>query len=193
MLAKLTAALVAYGPLGILVLAFIDSSGIPVASGMDALVILVAAKTPSRALLAASMAVLGSLIGNVVLFLAARVGGRRFVRDVPQPGDKRRFRDWFERYGLLTIFIPCMLPIPLPMKVFVISAGVLGTPLWTFVLVVVLGRLIRYGGEAYLGVKLGEGSAQFLRAHTWHLVGGAVALFAVLYVLLMLAERRRQA
>jgi membrane protein YqaA with SNARE-associated domain len=70
MLAKLTAALVAYGPLGILVLAFIDSAGIPVASGMDALVILVAAKAPSRALLAASMGVLGSLIGNVVLFVA---------------------------------------------------------------------------------------------------------------------------
>ena len=125
MLAKLTAALVAFGPLGILVLAFIDSAGIPVASGMDALVILVAAKAPSRALLAASMGVLGSLIGNVVLFLGARTGARRFVKDVPQPGDKRRFREWFQRYGLLTIFIPCMLPIPLPLKVFVISAAAL--------------------------------------------------------------------
>jgi hypothetical protein len=38
---------------------------------------------------------------------------------------------------------------------------------------------------------LGEGSGRFLRAHTWHLVGGAVALFAVLYALLMLTERRR--
>ncbi|MGD0360261.1 MAG: VTT domain-containing protein [Bryobacteraceae bacterium] len=192
MLAKLTAALVAFGPLGILVLAFIDSAGIPVASGMDALVILVAAKTPSRALLAASMGVLGSLIGNLTLFLCARLGGRRFVKDVPQPGDKRRFREWFERYGLLTIFIPCMLPIPLPLKVFVISAAVLGTPLPTFVAVITLGRSIRYFGEAYLGVKLGEGSVPFLRSHTWHLVGGAVALFAVLYLLLMLAERWRK-
>jgi membrane protein YqaA with SNARE-associated domain len=191
MLAKLTAALVAYGPLGILVLAFIDSAGIPVASGMDALVILVAAKAPSRALLAASMGVLGSLIGNVVLFVAARTGARRFVKDA-QPGDKQRFRKWFERYGLLTIFIPCMLPIPLPLKVFVISAAAIGTPLRTFVLVILLGRAIRYGGEAYLGVVLGEGSGAYLRAHTWHLVAGAVALFAALYALLMLTERRRK-
>jgi membrane protein YqaA with SNARE-associated domain len=191
MLAKLTAALIAYGPLGILVLAFIDSAGIPVASGMDALVILVAAKAPSRAPLAASMGVLGSLIGNVVLFVAARTGARRFVKDA-QPGDKRRFRKWFERYGLLTIFIPCMLPIPLPLKVFVISAAAIGTPLRTFVLVVLVGRAIRYGGEAYLGVVLGEGSGPYLRAHTWHLVGGAVALFAALYALLMLTERRRK-
>jgi membrane protein YqaA with SNARE-associated domain len=192
MLAKLTAALVAFGPLGILVLAFIDSAGIPVASGMDALVILVAAKAPSRALLAASMGVLGSLIGNVALFMAARTGARRFIKDVPQPGDKRRFRDWFNRYGLLTVFIPCMLPIPLPLKVFVISAASFGTPLRTFVLVITLGRSIRYFGEAYLGVVLGEGSWPFLRAHTWHLLAGAVALFAVLYMLLMLTERRRK-
>lgn len=193
MLAKLTAALVAFGPAGILVLAFIDSAGIPVASGMDALVILVAAKSPGRAVLAASMGVLGSLIGNVVLFMAARTGARRFVKDVPQPGDKRRFREWFQRYGLLTIFIPCMLPIPLPLKVFVISAATFGTPLRTFILVITAGRFIRYFGEAYLGVQLGEGSAQFLRAHTWHLLGGAVLLFMLLYALLMLTERLRRA
>jgi membrane protein YqaA with SNARE-associated domain len=191
MLAKLTAALIAFGPAGILILAFIDSAGIPVASGMDALVILVAAKTPSRALLAASMGVLGSLIGNVTLFMAARTGARRFVKDVPQPGDKRRFREWFKRYGLLTIFIPCMLPIPLPLKVFVISAATFGTPLRTFVLVILLGRSIRYGSEALLGLQLGEGSAKFLRTHTWHMLAGAVALFAVLYGLLMVTERWR--
>src|ERR1039458_608438 len=192
MLAKLTAVLIAYGPAGILVVAFIDLAGIPVASGREALGILGAAKAPARAVLAASMGVLGSLIGNVVLFLGARAGARRFVKVVPLPGDKQRFREWFERYGLLTIFIPAMLPIPLPLKVFVISAAVVGTPLRTFVFVIVLGRSIRYGGEAYLGLKLGEGSAQFLRAHTSHLVGGAVALFAVLYALLMLTERRRR-
>jgi len=84
-----------------------------------------------------------------------------------------------------------MLPIPLPLKVFVISAATFGTPLRTFVFVIVLGRSIRYFGEAYLGVVLGEGSGPYLRAHTWHLVGGAVALFAVLYALLMWTERRR--
>jgi membrane protein YqaA with SNARE-associated domain len=192
MLAKLIAALIAYGPAGILVLAFIDSAGVPVASGIDALIILVAAKTPSRAVLAASMGVLGSLIGNVVLFMAARTGSRRFVKDVPQPGDKRRFREWFRRYGLLTIFIPSMLPIPLPLKVFVISAAAFGTPLRTFVAVILLGRAIRYGGEAYLGVMLGEGSGRYLKAHTWHLIVGAVALFAVLYGLMMWTEWRRK-
>jgi membrane protein YqaA with SNARE-associated domain len=190
MLARLTALLVSYGPLGILLLAFIDSAGIPVASGMDALVILVAVKAPSRAYFAASMGVLGSLIGNLVLFMAARTGARRFVRDVPHPGP-RRFHAWFERYGLLTIFIPAMMPIPLPLKIFVISAAVAHTPLRSFIAVIVLGRAIRYFGEAYLGVALGRDSLPFLRAHSWALIASAVALFAVLYVAVMLNERRK--
>jgi len=190
MLAKLTAALVAYGPLGMLLLAFIDSTGIPVATGMDALVILVAVKSPARAYFAASMGVLGSLIGNAALFMAARKGLSRFVK-APQHGSKQRFRDWFQRYGLLTIFIPALLPIPLPLKVFVISAAVLRTPLRSFLLVIALARSLRYFCDAYLGVKLGQESAHFLRAHTWHLIGGAVALFTALYLMLMLNERRR--
>jgi membrane protein YqaA with SNARE-associated domain len=191
MLARLTALLVSYGPLGILLLAFIDSAGIPVASGMDALVILVAVKSPSHAYFAASMGVLGSLIGNLVLFMAARKGARRFVRDVPHPGP-RRFRDWFDRYGLLTVFIPAAMPIPLPLKIFVVSAAVTRTPLRSFLATIVLGRAIRYFGEAYLGVALGRDSLPFLRAHTWPLIAGAVALFAVLYGAVMLNERRRR-
>jgi len=192
MLAKLTAALIAYGPLGILVLAFIDSAGIPLASGMDVLVIAVAAKAPSRAILAASMGVLGSTIGNVALFIAARTGARRFIKKAAEESKEPRFREWFRRYGLLTIFIPTMLPLPLPLKVFVISAALFHTPLRTFVLVIVLGRCIRYFGEAYMGVLLGEeGAGRFLRMYAWHLVAGAVVLFAILYLLMRWTERRR--
>jgi membrane protein YqaA with SNARE-associated domain len=190
MLAKLTALLVSYGPAGILLLAFIDSTGIPVASGMDALVILVAAKAPSRAYLAASMGVAGSLIGNLVLFMAARTGARSFIEEVPHPGP-RRFRDWFRRYGLLTVFIPALCPIPLPLKVFVISAGIFRTPVRSFAAVILTARALRYFGEAYLGVTLGKDSAGFLRAHIGWLIGGAVALLVILYALVRLNERRR--
>jgi uncharacterized membrane protein YdjX (TVP38/TMEM64 family) len=137
------------------------------------------------------MGVLGSLIGNLALFMAARTGVRWFVRDVPHPGP-RRFHEWFERYGLLTVFIPAAMPIPLPLKIFVISAAVARTPLRSFLAVIALGRVIRYFGEAYLGVSLGRDSLPFLRAHTWPLIGGAVALFVLLYAAVMLNERRRR-
>ena len=78
------------------------------------------------------------------------------------------------------------------MKVFVISAAVMRTPLRSFALVVLLGRTIRYFGEAWLGAALGEGSLPFLRAHTWAIAGGAVAVFAALYGLAALNDRRRR-
>ncbi len=188
---KLIDALVAYGPYGLLVLSFIDSAGIPIATGMDALLILIAVKAPDTALLAATMAVLGSLGGNALLYLAARKGGKRFLAQSQQPGKAHRFRLWFERYGLITIFIPALLPIPMPLKLFVASAGALGTKMRSFLAVVGLARILRFGGAAWLGVTVGESSAGFLKAHTWYFLLAAVVLFFALYVLVRLSDHWR--
>jgi membrane protein YqaA with SNARE-associated domain len=190
--AGLTDTLAAWGPWGVFLLGFIDSAGIPVSVGMDALVILMGAKAPQSAWFGAGMAVLGSLGGNVALFLAARHGGSRFVRDVPTPGKPQRFRGWFNRYGLATVFIPALVPIPLPLKVFVVSAGVLGTRVRSFVLVVLAARAIRYFGEAWLGVMLGRESVGYLKDHAWHLVGFSVLLFLAIWAVLRLNDHYRQ-
>jgi len=181
----------AWGPWGIFLLAFIDSAGIPVSVGMDVMVVLLGVKAPESVWFGASMAVVGSTAGNVVLFLAARRGGRRFRPATPETGEPARFRRWFNRYGMATVFIPALVPIPLPLKVFVISAGVLHRPISEFVAVVVVARVIRYFGEAYLGLKLGHQSPGFLRQHVWHLAGIAALLFALIYLLLWYTERRR--
>ena len=60
--------------------------------------------------------------------------------------------------------MPAVLPIPLPLKVFVISAGVLRTALARFIAVVVVARTIRYFGLAWLGISLGGGRAGFPEA-----------------------------
>ncbi len=55
---------------------------------------------------------------------------------VPAPDKPQKFRQWFQRYGLVTVFIPAVVPfIPLPLKVFVVSAGVLHTGLAQFLAV----------------------------------------------------------
>src|ERR1044071_918480 len=94
--------LVSYGPFGVLLLAFLDSAGIPVSAGMDALIILVAVQTPERAWLVALLATLGSVGGNIVLFSAARKG-RKWARkeeEVAGGGEPGRFERWFREYGL---------------------------------------------------------------------------------------------
>lgn len=191
MLSHLTQILVAWGPAGILLLSILDSSGIPVAAVFDALLIVIAVERPSVAWWCAGLAVIGSTVGNVILFHIAKKGGQRFLAKSAPEGRAVRFRAWFLRYGLLTVFVPALIPIPMPMKVFVITAGVLGTPLVQFLGVVVLGRTIRYFGEVWLGITLGHESAGYLKGHAWQFAAYAVGLFAVLYAIV--AWRNRNA
>jgi membrane protein YqaA with SNARE-associated domain len=185
-------ALIAFGPLGVFVMALLDSCGVPLPGAMDASLVYVSWHSPALAYWTALMAVLGSLVGNIGLFLAARHGVRRFVKE-PEPGKPQKFRQWFDRYGLITVFIPALLPIPLPMKPFVISAGVMRTRFMEFLGVVLLARLIRYFGEAYLGVRLGEDAQGFLMRNGWTLAAVALALAFVLFALVWLNDRRRAA
>ena len=189
----MTQALIALGPLGVLGLAFLDSTGIPVAAGVDALLIFLAVQSPNSAWLCAVLAIAGSTAGNFVLFTAARKGGQRFLEGSAKSERSKKFRDWFLRYGLVTVFVPALIPIPMPLKLFVVCAGALGTRQTTFLEVVLLARIVRYGGEAWLGVTLGHSSLGFLKAHAWHFALGAVLLFAALYLLVRLNDKARRA
>jgi uncharacterized membrane protein YdjX (TVP38/TMEM64 family) len=183
-------ALVAFGPLGILVLALLDSA-IPVAGVFDVLIAVFAAQRPSVGWWCALCAVIGSTAGNYALFQAARKGGRRYLEKATESPRGQKLRAWFERYGLITVFIPALLPIPMPLKLFVVSAGALGTGTRAFLMVVVLARTLRYFGIAWLGVNLGKDSVGFLKVHAWHFLAAAVVLFVTLYGAVRLSDRRR--
>jgi membrane protein YqaA with SNARE-associated domain len=192
LLRHLTDALIAWGPAGILLLSILDSSGVPVAGVFDALLILIAVERPGVAWLCATLAVAGSTAGNVLLFTTAHRGGRRFMNNAAPEGRGAKFREWFRRYGMITVFVPALMPIPMPLKLFVISAGVTGTSMTQFVTVVLIARTLRYFGAAWLGVTLGRESAGFLKVHAWSFVAGAAALFLALYGFAVLRDRRRR-
>jgi membrane protein YqaA with SNARE-associated domain len=191
-LAKLSAILLTYGPWGIFGLAILDSMGIPLPAGVDLLLLGIGVESvhaPSRAYLAAFMALTGSLIGNIILFQGARHGRRLMSRKDAEPG---KFQAWFRRYGLLTIFVPAVVPIvPLPLKVFVISAGAFHTHFRKFLVVIFAARVIRYFGLAYLALQLGADAKGFLTHNGWRLVGIALAVALALHWAMRWSERRR--
>jgi len=195
LLHKIATALIAYGPLGVFVLAMVDSMGVPLPAAIDTLVIFVAAESadrPMHAYFTAVMAITGSLAGNIFLFLMVRQGRRMFSRGEQASGRTQRFQDWFRRYGLLTVFIPAVTPVlPLPLKVFVISAGAFHTPFGRFLLVILIARVIRYFGLAYLGLQLGADAQGFLQRHGWTLTGIALLMAFGLFWLMRLSDRRR--
>ena len=130
---------------------------------------------------------------NVVAVLHRPQVRRTAAESEPTDGWRPRFREWFHRYGLVTLFIPALIPIPMPMKFFVICSGCLGIPLSHFLLTVLLARILRYSGEAYLGVQMGEHSKLFIDQHRWDFAMFAVLLAIALYLLVRLSERLRSA
>jgi membrane protein YqaA with SNARE-associated domain len=113
--------------------------------------------------------------------------------DAPTTSKGQRFEQWFQRYGLLSVFVPAVTPVvPLPLKVFVISAGALRSPFSRFLAVILLARIIRYFGEAWLGIQLGADARGFLIHNGWTIAGVALAATFVLFFLMRLTDRRRQ-
>ena len=67
------------------------------------------------------------------------------------------------------------------------------TPFSQFFAVVLAARMLRYFGEAYLGVRMGQDAQGFLLRNGWTLTGAALALGFVLFGLIWLNDRRRAA
>ncbi len=86
-----------------------------------------------------------------------------------------------ENHAFLTVFIPAILPPPLPFKVFVLAEGVFQVPLRTFVLALLLGRGLRYFAEGILVVRYGEGVLRFLMGHGGLSVVSVVITLVALY------------
>jgi membrane protein YqaA with SNARE-associated domain len=183
--------LLSWGPWGILLLAVLDSAGIPVIEGVDFLVVMISARHPHTGYLSALLAIAGSVIGSLVLFYLGRKGGEVYLNEKTQSAWAKRFRHWFHHYGGLTVFIPALVPIPLPLKVFVISAGALGMKRRHFVAIMLAARIPRYLGLAYLGTQLGARPVEYLKQHVWGLVGFSVVVFLVLLAAVKIKDRIR--
>jgi membrane protein YqaA with SNARE-associated domain len=152
--------------------------------GVDALLIAVATVEPRQAYLAAVCAIAGSLVGSYVLFTLARKGGHVMLAKHTSHGTGLKLRNWFERYGLLTVFIPALSPVPMPMKIPVFCAGALEVRARSFLAVVALARIIRYFVLAYLGQRYGHYTVPFLKSH-WPVVLVGVLLLCGCAVILL--------
>lgn len=189
---RFIATLQAWGPLGVFLIAIIDSAGIPIPGGVDGLVVLFAVQIPGAAYTTAAIAVVGSIIGSLILFYLARRGGEAYFERHSRTARGARMRRWFLEYGLLTVFVPAMVPIPMPLKLAIIAAGAFEVHPIAFTVVLTAARIPRYFFLAWLGKRLGNQTVPYLTHHLWQLLAFAVGLFAVLYVVIKIVDRRKR-
>jgi membrane protein YqaA with SNARE-associated domain len=156
------------GPLGVFLVAFLDSSFISIPEINDIIVITSAARHPETAWLYVLMATAGSVAGCAALWLLGRRGGEAFL--VKRFGVDRveRTRVAFRRWDVLALALPAILPPPMPFKVFVLSAGVFGFPFRRFAVTLFVARGIRYTIWALAGAIYGDEALEALRhTDTW--------------------------
>jgi membrane protein DedA with SNARE-associated domain len=177
--------IVSWGPLGVFILSALDSAGIPLPSMVDALIVAVVLHSPGLGVLTLIGAIVGSLAGNVVLYTIARKGGQAYLDRLTRGKRGQRFRRWFDEYGLITVFVPAVSVIPMPLKAFVACSAVLGVPMMRFLGVIAIARLVRYGLVTWLALSFNFSSFDEIKAFAgqnavWFVLG-ALALGAAFY------------
>jgi membrane protein YqaA with SNARE-associated domain len=186
--------LVAWGPFGIFAAALIESAGVPNPGGTDAFILLVTIARPDSAVLCAVLAILGSLIGSAIFHAIVSKGGEKLLAQQTATPRGAKLRSWFARYGLASVFVCALVPIPvMPLKVMALCACGLGVSRTRYLAVIAAARIPRYAAMAYLGSQLGENSNAWLKSHLWQMGGVALALFVGLFALLKFSEKRQAA
>lgn len=180
------------GP-GLLIIAFFDSSFLSFPEVNDLLIIANSYHNPERMLYYATMTVIGSVLGCAALYYVGRRGGSSLLHSKFKKEKIDRVRCWYDRYGVLAVIIPSILPPPTPFKIFVLAAGVFDIKVGKFIGAVLIGRSFRYYLEGYLAVRLGENAGDWMKANypviAIILAAGVLAVFTA-YVLI---RRKKEA
>lgn len=166
------------GP-GLALLAFADSSFISLPEVADILLVVQVVKDPSYWWYYGLLVTAGSVAGCFVLYELARRGGEAFLKKgFSQSTIDKSFR-WFQRVGVLAIILPSIMPPPVPLKIFLLLAGMSGMSRLTFVAAITTGRALRYVGEAYLALRYGRDALVMVQDNLGRV---GIALTAILLV-----------
>ena len=168
--------LLPYGPLGLVVIAFFDSSFLSLPEINDILVMSLSIADHQAMPIYAMSATIGSVLGSLTLHTIGKQTGYRALARKLGPGRARRLRSAFRRFDMLVVVVPSLLPPPCPFKIFVLGSGVFGMPYGRFAVAVTLGRASRYFIEGWLAVAYGERALSLLKDHPVEAAGLALAL-----------------
>ena len=163
------------GAPGLFLISFLDSSVLTFPVINDLLLIELSIRHPAKMPLYAGMAMLGSVLGCVLLFYIAEKGGEALFHK--HAGDRAQaIRNWVVKNGFGGMLIAALLPQPTPFKVFVVAAGVFEVPLASFVSAIALARMARYFGIGYLAIRYGREAMPYLVQHK-----STVTIFLILF------------
>jgi membrane protein YqaA with SNARE-associated domain len=182
---------------GVFCISAIDSSPIPlpIPGTTDLLLLWLVAHRSGAPWLLVICAVAGSILGGYAGWSIGRKGGELALkRRVPA-----RLLDpvhrWAHGNPFLSVFLPALLPPPVPLSPFVLAAGALGIQLRRFLIAFGAARALRYSAVAWLGATYGRyvirAWGRALDKWSTPIVVGFAALFVAAVAVSLVKARRR--
>jgi membrane protein YqaA with SNARE-associated domain len=145
------------GALGLFFIAIVDSSPVPLPiPGSTDLLLLWLVAYGGHAWLLAVLAIAGSLVGGYTTWHLGRAEGETALRRYVPARLLGRVVGWVERHRILAVFLPAVLPPPIPLLPFLLAAGALGVSRRRFLFVYGPARTLRYSLIAWLAVAYGR-------------------------------------
>jgi membrane protein YqaA with SNARE-associated domain len=189
-------------PIGIVLLAALDSTiffSLPF--GIDAAVVILAARQGRTAWVVPLLATTGSVVGAALTFwMGSKIGEKSLDRFVP-PRRLKKVRQRIQNSGAVALAVLDLIPPPFPFTPFVLAAGALEVKPVTFFSTLTICRIVRFGAEAWLAVRYGPRILRWLDSDIFHTIVGACLLFALVATIWSIVQvvkatrpsRRRQA
>jgi membrane protein YqaA with SNARE-associated domain len=169
-------------PVGVFILAMLDSTlffSLPF--GIDAAVIILAARSDTLAWTVPLIATVGSLLGASITFWMGRKAGDAGLDRYLDHRQVDRVRRRVNESGAIVLALIDLLPPPFPFTPFVLAAGALKVRTWLFFSTLLGVRLLRFGAEGLLAAHYGKRVlAWFERDGVRQVVFGCIVLGAVL-------------
>ena len=167
-----------WGGLGLIALGVLDSSFIPLPGSMDALTVVLATARKSWWPYYALMATGGSVLGGYLTYRVGQKGGEEALEKKISKDKMQKVHRAFEKGGFTAVFVPALLPPPVPMVPFLLTAGAMKYSTRKFLAALAAGRALRYFLLAFLASLYGRAILSlFAKYHTpmlWILVGVSI-------------------
>ena len=161
--------LIHLGAIGVFTVSLLDSSVIPlpVPGSTDMLLLLLVANKGNPWLLGVA-AISGTLIGGYLTWSTGRKGGETMLKRYVPKRFLGPITRWVKRNGMLTVALAAIMPPPIPLMPFLLSAGALGVSRNRFLIGFGIARSARYCLIVWLGVTYGR---RVIRAWAHYLAG----------------------
>lgn len=145
------------GAPGLLAVSLVDATIVPLAiPGSTDLLLLWLISHGGNPWVLVSCAVAGSLIGGWTTWRLGKKGGEAAIERYVPRRLRHRVHGWSQHHPILVLFLPAILPPPIPLAPFLLAGGALGASGRRFVTAFGTGRAIRYTLVAWLAVRYGR-------------------------------------